>query len=259
MKRFLSAKFQITILIVLGLTFAEHTAHDRFYLTPILMYHHIDGRSEEWKLSVSPESFEKQMEYLKKHNYKVLELEDYIRRIKKGGKIERKTVVITFDDGYDNNHTNALPILKKFGFPATIFIQVDGTGRDGYMTRDEVADLIRSNIHIGSHTLHHPFLPDVPAEQKKTEITESKALLENEFNVPITLFSYPGGGFDEEARQLVIDAGYEGAVATHPGWDYPNKDPYALKRIRISRTADNPFVFWIQLSGFYTYIEELRG
>lgn len=236
-----------------------HLTLTRFYLTPILMYHHVDGRAGEWKLSVSPQSFAAQMEYLYQNDYQVLDLGDYIGRLKKGQKIPGKTVVITFDDGYKNNFTEALPVLKKYGFPSTIFIQVDGIGREGYMTQEEIKTLIKNGIHIGSHTVHHGFLPDLSVEDKRSEIVLSKKTLEEALGIPVPLFSYPGGGFDAVSRQIVVESGYAGAVATHPGRDYPNKDPYALKRIRISRTSDNLLVFWLQLSGFYTYYEELRG
>lgn len=231
---------------------------DRLHVTPILMYHHIDGRAQEWKLSVSPESFRRQMEYLKKHRFEVLDLREYVRRLKAGEKTGRKTVVLTFDDGYDNNLTNAMPVLKEMGFPATVFIQTDGAGRKGYMTDDEVRKLIQNGVSIGSHTVHHAFLPNVPTQTQRAEILDSKLILEKKFGVEVPMFSYPGGGFDASARQIAIESGYEGAVATHPGKDYPDKDPYALRRIRIARTSDNPIVFWAQLSGYYTYLEKAR-
>lgn len=241
------------------LLLAAHAGLSRAYMTPILMYHHVDERWQEWKLSVSPDSFERQMEFLKAHRYNVLSLGDYIDLLKNKKPIPKKSVVITFDDGYDNNFTEAFPILKKMQFPATIFIQVDGVGRKGYMTWDDILILIENGIEIGSHTVHHGFLPNLSEEEMKKEICESKAQLETHLQRPVPLFSYPGGGFTPAARQAVIDAGYAGAVATHPKHHYPNLDPYALKRIRISRTSDNLFVFWFQLSGFYTYYEEFRG
>jgi peptidoglycan/xylan/chitin deacetylase (PgdA/CDA1 family) len=231
----------------------------RAYSTPILMYHHVDERWQEWKLSVSPASFARQMEFLKAHRYRVLSLGEYVDLLRSGRPIPKKSVVITFDDGYDNNFTEAFPVLKKMEFPATIFIQVDGVGRKGYMTWDDITILLENGIEIGSHTMHHGFLPDLSDADMRKEIYESKAVLENQLQRPITLFSYPGGGFNAEARQHVIDAGYLGAAATHPGPDHPDRDPFALKRIRISRTSDNLFVFWLQLSGFYTLYEEFRG
>ena len=123
----------------------------------------------------------------------------------------------------------------------------------------ELYRLSDNGIEFGSHTTHHAFLPDLTVEESRKEIQESKSALEKILNHPVDLFSYPGGGFTEEIRKIVIESDYKGAVATHPGASYPNRDPYALKRIRISRTCDNLFVFWFKISGFYTYFEELRG
>ena len=243
------------ILLAVGLYFGASHA----YVTPILMYHHVDHRSQEWKLSVSPKNFERQMEFLKAHQYEVLSLSEYLDLLKSQKPIPKKSVVITFDDGYDNNFVHAFPVLKKMEFPAAIFIQVDGISRAGYMTQEDISILLDNDIEIGSHTVHHGFLPDLEPKAIEREIVQSKKILENRFHEPITLFSYPGGGFNDKVRQAVMEAGYEGAVATHPGADYPDRDPYALKRIRISRTADNLFVFWLKVSGFYTYWEELRG
>lgn len=259
MKKLFRFRYLLMFIVAIPVVFTVTGISSGHYATPILMYHHIDGRAAEWKLSVAPEQFEKQMKFLKEHNYQVMSLKTYIGKIKSGEKVRHKTVVLTFDDGYDNNYTEAYPVLKKYGFPATIFIQVDGIGRDGYMTEDQIRELIENGIEIGSHTMHHGFLPNLSHEQKALEIYDSKNELEARFGIPIDVFSYPGGGFDAESREMVIDAGYIGATATHPGWDYPNLDPYALKRIRVSRTADNPIVFWLQLTGLYTFYEELRG
>lgn len=227
--------------------------------TPILTYHHIDYRDRQWKLSVSPEAFRKQMEFLKAHQYKVLGLSDYIDRLKHKKYIPKKAVVITFDNGYDNNFIHAFPVLKKLGFPATIFVQVGGINRRSYMTDEDLMILADNGIEIGSYTIHHGYLPNLGTEAKTKEIYDSKSMLELLIKSPVTLFCYPGGGLDEESRKMVEDAGYEGAVISSSARKIPTKDPYALKRIRISRSADNLFVFWFKISGFYTLIEELRG
>lgn len=245
--------------IFAGFLFLAYAGLSGAYLTPILMYHHIDNRSQEWKLSVSPESFARQMEFLKAHRYRVMPLSEYIELLKTGKKIPKKSVVITFDDGYDDNFTNAFPVLKKMGFPATIFVQVDGIDREGYMASEDLLILMENGIEIGSNTTHHSWLPDLKGAELEQEIAGSKAFLERKFDDPVTLFAYPGGGFTREARQRVVEAGYEGAVVTHPGPGYPNRDPFALKRIRIARSADHLLVFWLKVSGFYTYFDEWRG
>ena len=259
MRRNLVLRSAAVLIAALACVFAVRALLEPFYLTPVLMYHHIDGHSRESKLSVSPESFERQLDFFKKHGYRVLSLDAYVAMLKSGKRPGGKSVVLTFDDGYDDNSKVAAPLLKKMGFPATFFIQVDGTGRSGYMTESEVRELPSFGVTIGSHTVHHGFLPGLSPEKRDEEIVQSKRMLEERYGVPVKLFSYPGGGFDADARQRVIDAGYEGAVATHPGPSYPHRDPYALKRIRISRTADNPVVLWLQVSGYYTYLEEIRG
>ena len=240
------------------MVFVVVLALSRLYTTPILMYHHIDYRWREWKLSVSPESFYRQMEFLKAHRYNVLSLSEYLRLIKEKKAVPKKSVVITFDDGLDNNFLYAYPVLKKMDFPASIFVQLNGIGRSGYLTKDDIIILSQGGIEIGSHTLNHAFLPHLPKEEARNEIFESKKELEKIIGKPINLFSYPGGGWNEETARWVKEAGYEGAVATNSA-SYFHTNPYALRRVRISRTADDLFVFWIKCSGFYHLIEGIRG
>lgn len=241
------------VILVLG-----YLALSRLYVTPILMYHHIDERAQEWKMSVSPESFARQMEFLKTHGYRVLSFVEYARLLKAGKKIPKKSIVITFDDGYQDNFTNAYPVLHKMQFPATIFMQIDGIGRAGYLTSEDLAIMSENHIDIGSHTLHHAFLPSVISEVAREEIFESKDKLEEILGKPVLVFAYPGGGHTPESVELVQEAQYEAAAATHDPLGGP-LNPYALRRIRISRTADNLFVFWLQVSGFYHIIEDIRG
>jgi len=254
MRRFLKVRFIAFLAVPIAIAWVL----SRFYATPVLMYHHIDARAAEWKLSVSPESFSRQMEFLKAHRYRVIPMMDYVRMLKEGESIPKKSVVITFDDGYDNNFTDAYPVLKKMGFPATIFIQVDGLGREGYVTVEDLNIMTDNGIDIGSHTVHHGFLPSLSLEEQRSEIVDSKLALEELLGRPVPLFTYPGGGYTEASVQIVREAGYEGAATTSkPG--RPDLDPYALRRIRISRTCDNLLVFWIKCSGFYQWIEKIRG
>jgi peptidoglycan/xylan/chitin deacetylase (PgdA/CDA1 family) len=250
-------KFLRPFLFVIFFVGADQTAF-HFYVAPILMYHHIDHRSDDWKLSVSPENFKRQMDFLKAHQYKVLSLPDYARMIREGESVPRKSVVITFDDGYADNYENAFPVLKDLGFAATIFIQTGSIGKRGYVTRDQVKMLSRHGIEIASHTVNHPFLPDLDEEGWESEMTQSKEALERLLGKPVSSFSYPGGGFNEDIRNMAQAVGYETATTTHLGplW---HRDPMALRRIRISRTADSLWVFWLKVSGFYTWWEWARG
>jgi len=243
----------VFILVIAGFLWAKEQ-----YCVPIIMYHRIDDQAESSKLSVSPESFERQMQFLKRHNYNVVKLEELPDLINKGN-IPYKTIAITFDDGYENNYTEAYPILKELDIPATIFISPALIGIEDYLTWDQVIEMSESTvISIGSHTMTHAWLPGLVEQRFDTEITDSKRAIESHTRKRTPSFSYPLGGFDRHVREKIIKAGYRIATATNPGKDYPKHDIFAMKRVRISRTSDNLLVFWIETSGFYTWVKEHR-
>ncbi len=227
------------------------------YVVPILMYHRIDENSTNSRLSVSPESFERQMEFLKSRGYNVVSLGELIDLIKKRN-IPYKTVAITFDDGYENNFISAYPVLKRLGFPATIFIIVALVSQPEYMTWDQIRELSENGIDIGSHTMTHAWLPDLDDKGLQVQLVDSKRALESHLEKRVDFISYPLGGFNRSVLEKVREAGYKGGCATNPPDGYPDDDIYALKRLRISKTSDNLFVFWIETSGFYTWLKELR-
>lgn len=257
MKLHRNRKIAGLFIISVFLAFAFFWAKDQ-YVVPIAMYHNIDDNAAFSKLSVSPESFKKQILFLKSHDYNVVRLED-LPDIIRGGKIPYKTLAITFDDGYENNYKNAYPVLKECGLTATIFISPALIGREGYLTWEQVIEMSESGvISIGSHTMSHAYLPDLPEQKLKIEIFDSKRAIESHIRKEIYSFSYPVGAFNDYVREKVIKAGYKIAVATNPGKDYPKHDLFAMKRQRISNTSDSLFVFWIETSGFYTWIKEHR-
>lgn len=231
------------------------------YVAPILMYHSIHPQAKpENRLAVSTEAFRRQMSFLKRHRYNVLSLEDLANLIKHKKKIPHRTLSITFDDGYKDNYAYAFPILKEYSLPATIFIIINEVGRADRLSWDEIKEMQGSGlISFGSHTLTHKYLEEIKTEEElKKEVYDSKKILENKLAKPVNTFSYPSGRFTIQMRKLVIDTGYKLAVATNPGKKFPNDDIYALKRLRISSTSDKLFVFWIESSGYYTFIKEHR-
>lgn len=227
------------------------------YVPPILMYHKIDYNYMQSKLSVSPESFERQMRLLSK-KYKVLPLEKMVKLIAEG-KREKKVVAITFDDGYENNYLYAYPILLKYEIPATIFVTVNYIGKQSYLSWDQIKEMQNSGlIEIGSHTINHVNLKELSLKELRKEIFESKKILEARLGNKIKFISYPGGAFDERVKKMVKLAGYQAGFTTDPGEKFPNDDIFALKRVRISRSSDNLLVFRIYTSGYYTWIKEMR-
>ncbi|MCX5693440.1 MAG: polysaccharide deacetylase family protein [Candidatus Omnitrophica bacterium] len=228
------------------------------YVVPIIMYHKIDGNSATSRLSVSPESFKAQMRFLKNQHYNVVKLEDLAEMVREN-RLPSKTIAITFDDGYEDNYLYAYPVLKELGLSATIFIIPAMVGSDGYLTWDQVVDMSESGIvTIGNHSLSHSWLTSLAVQKLDSEIVDSKRSIESHIRKDVNTFSYPLGGFNKDVRERVIEAGYKIAVATNPGKRYPKHDLFAMKRLRISSTSDNLFVFWFEITGFYTWIKEHR-
>lgn len=228
------------------------------YVVPIIMYHKIDENSGVSRLSVSPESFKAQMNFLKDWHYNVVKLEDLAEMVKEN-RFPSKTIAITFDDGYENNYLEAYPVLKELNLHATIFVIPAMVGSEGYVTWGQILEMSESGvIAIGSHTMTHPWLPDQPDQKLDSEIAGSKRSIESHLNKKADAFSYPAGGFNQNVRDKVIKAGYKIAVTTNPGKKYPKHDLFAMKRLRISSSSDNLFVFWFEITGFYTWIKEHR-
>jgi len=229
------------------------------YVAPVIMYHSVDGNDQVSKLSISPKSFSRQMEFLKKNKYNVVSLEKLASYMRSGERMPPKTIAITFDDGFYNNYQYAYPVLKKYGLPATIFVIVSKIGKPGYLGWKEIKEMSDSGlITIGSHTMSHLWLPAMGTKQLKYELERSREILESRTGRSVTELCYPVGAHDDRVKAAAAAAGYACAVATNPGRAASAGDIYAIKRVRISRTSDNLFVFWVETSGYYTWIKEQR-
>ena len=262
----------LTVLCILVVVFAAfYIWLQNQYVVPILMYHSISsertepigvvGRPFKVRLHlniVSPQTFDKQMAYLKNNGYQVITLNDFVEGDKVGRKFPQKTVVITFDDGYMDNYTQAFPILKKYHFPATIFLITDAVGTNSALLNwAQVKEMSQYGIDFESHTRHHAYLPKLSLERMKDEIVGSKRVLEGHLGKPVYYIAYPSGGFSEEVKAVVALAGYKAAFATNRGYDRFNIDLYELNRIHIDN-RDNEFVLWSKLSGFYDLFRPLK-
>lgn len=237
------------------------------YVVPIIMYHQVlPSPDQGYRLAVSTQTFDRQMCFLKRHKFNVLPLEDLIRLIREKKRIPPRTVVITFDDGYRDNYIYAFPVLKKYGLPATIFLianevgRVNSLGIPDRVSWKEILEMYDSElITFGSHALGPEPLINIHSEEElRNQIFNSKSKIEKETGSQINIFSYPEGLFNRQIKQLVIDSGYIGAVATNPGKQSSSGDVFALKRIRISENAANMFIFALEVSGFYTFVKEYK-
>ncbi len=245
----------ITALVVIA---AVYLFLSKIYVVPVLMYHSIDHNDLMTKLSVSPESFVRQMGFLHSRRYNIVGLDKVASYISKKEKAPPKTLAITFDDGYYNNYQYAYPVLKKYNIPATIFVIVDKIGEPGYVGWKELKEMSDSGvITIGSHTVSHKWLPSLGSDRLKDELERSKRIIEEKLGKEVDFLCYPIGAVNDRVERAAKDAGYYCAVGTNPRRFAPD-DIFAIKRIKISRTSNSMFVFWIETSGYYTWIKEQR-
>jgi len=184
---------------------------------PILMYHSISKTEDKANiLGINKDIFKWQMEYLQKHNYRVVSLKTAGDMIMQGKKIPPRSVVLTFDDGHRDFYTEAYPVIKKYKFNVAIFPTVYNTeaGND-YMNWAELNNLKEGGlVDIGSHGLCHQSLTRIPLLQAKEQIIASKAIFEKKLKKPVIFFSYPFGAVNDSIEEVVKEAGYESAVGT---------------------------------------------
>lgn len=225
---------------------------------PILMYHKVnpDPKTGGLGLRVPPEKFEAQMKYLADCGYRTISLSEVTDYINKGGKFPLRSVVLTFDDGYLDNYQYVFPILKKYGYTATIFVVANCVGKENYFDArtgiqpenklagwDELKEMAQYGIIIGSHTLDHPRLAKISSEEALRQIRESKALIEKNLKKPVFFFAYPYGSYKTDTVKLVKESGYLAAVTSEQGLAGRSSDVYTLKRIRVLGSYDlNKFI-----------------
>lgn len=212
---------------------------------PMLAYHKVSDTEEAY--SVAPADFARQMAYLADKGYTAVSMADLVGHMTAGTPLPPRPVVITFDDGYADNYFTALPIMARYGMKATVFVVTDFVGERPYMTWEEVRALRAAGTEIGSHTLHHRALPDLPAGERLRDLAMSKEGLEWRLDAPVRFLAYPFGRYDADTIAALKAAGYRAAASTRLGLNNPGDDLYALKRINIPRSRWGMLEFRLRL------------
>ena len=204
---------------------------------PILEYHSItdnpDPRAEIY--SVPPAEFSAQLDYLQENGYTTITLNDYMKARQYGDPFPEKPIVLTFDDGYADNYSEMLPILEAHGMTAVVYVITNYMGKPGYMTFEQIQDMQRRGIEIGSHGADHLPLPALTGQFLDNQIRQSKILLEWSGLEPIGSMSYPNGIYSEEIIQMLKAENYLTAVTGEVGLNNFETDPYKLRRVHIRK------------------------
>jgi peptidoglycan/xylan/chitin deacetylase (PgdA/CDA1 family) len=215
------------------------------------MYHSIvNGKSSSDCLSIK--TFEEQMKYLKDNGYQTISLTDLYKYFMKQKPIPEKSVVLTFDDGYEDNYTAMFPVLKKYNFKATIFVITSHIDKNHkFMTSKQLLEMDKYGIDIESHTVNHERLKLLSKNKQLKTLIQSKKDLEKILNKKINFFAYPGGGYNKSAISAVKEAGYIMAFTIDGkwrGWSSKNDGMLSLHRINIRFFRDNMNAFKIGIS-----------
>lgn len=213
-----------------------------------LMYHHVaeQNPSSLDPFTVAPAMLEKHLVFLKENGYTPVSLKE----LQEGAPVQ-KPVMLTFDDGYEDNYKNLFPLLKKYNVPAVIFLVADKIGSPEYMTWEQVREMKNSGlVQFGSHTCSHRRLRSLPDEEIARELVRSKQILEEQLGEPVTAFCYPfgAGGFDKRVRPQVFKAGYLFDFSTKKGVNPWPWNPAKTLLRAFPRGGETLFDYHLQLT-----------
>jgi peptidoglycan/xylan/chitin deacetylase (PgdA/CDA1 family) len=189
---------------------------------PVLMYHYIrvnpDPRDRTgFALSVTPAAFHSQMDYLARNHFNVIPLSQAVAAIRAHGPLPPRPVVLTFDDGYADFYTTAVPEMRRYGFTATDYVVPGLIGRGSFMSWSQVIAADRLGFTIGAHTMHHVALAGIRSSSAIWEMLESKRQLQEMVGHPVIEFAYPYGSFNAYLAGRARAMGFESAASTIAG------------------------------------------
>ena len=228
----------------------SNAAYAEETIIPILVYHNFTTKeSSSYKINIV--EFEKQMDYLATHNYSVISLSELLKGLR-DSQLPPKPIVITIDDGFKSTYTLAYPVLKKYNFPATLFLYTNFIEKNSHsLTWEEIREMTKNNIEIGSHTLSHCNLLKYKKNENyetylariRREIFLSKEILESKIGRKVKFFAYPYGAYSSTIKDLAIQAGYEGIVNANSMNNTLIGDPFSLNRqIIFGQSSFNSFI-----------------
>ncbi|MEO8433863.1 MAG: polysaccharide deacetylase family protein [Pyrinomonadaceae bacterium] len=231
---------------------------------PVIFYHKIDRPAPDSLVRggfTPPGRFARQMAYLKKSGFVFYTASELVAHFQQHGVFPEKGIAVTFDDGWQDNFTNAFPVLKELGVKATIFIipsvvgetstkaAAKGEGPRAHLSRAEILEMARAGIEFGSHSLNHRWLPQLTPTEVKFEVEEARTQIEQLTQKPCLTFAYPAGYFSDEAKEIIRAAGHTAAFTTVYG-PTDQIDLYALNRTEVLRHDRFMFQFASKVKPF---------
>ena len=212
----------------------------------ILEYHKVNNRTKD-EYTVTPEEFAAQMDELLAQGYETISILDFLRAKKGKQQLPEKPVIVTFDDGYSDNCTEALPILEARGMKATVIMVTNYIGLPGYLSWDQLKEIEKRGVELGSHTANHLPLTEMSLEEARDEMKKSKLMMEWKGLNTIFTLSYPNGKFDAALPGVLKEEEYLAAVTGDPGLNTFETNPYLLQRTNIPPSRFGIWEFRLRL------------
>jgi peptidoglycan/xylan/chitin deacetylase (PgdA/CDA1 family)/glycosyltransferase involved in cell wall biosynthesis len=222
---------------------------------PALLYHHV-GPAHPGAvpgLTISPKRFERQVRWLARRGYAGIRASDWLGWLREGRSLPEKPVLFTFDDAYTDIAKYALPILRKYGFSATVFVvtgrlggtntwdETEGSSTLRLMTAEEIVYWAGQGIEFGAHSRTHAHLTELPTAELTAEVAGSKRDLGALLGSPVISFAYPYGEYNETVREMARNE-FDLVFGVEEGLNFLADDPHGIKRAYIGH-RDSMFEF----------------
>ena len=213
----------------------------------VFVYHRFDD-SRFPSTNISTQNFRAHLETIQRQNFTVLPLGQVVDRIKRGESLPQRCAVITIDDAYRSFVTAGWPLLKSFGFPATLFVSAGTVGVGEYLDWHELRALHGEGVEIGNHSASHAYLLDQMNDENWAarvlgDLSHAQKLFEHNLGFTPRLFAYPYGEFSPELVELVRQAGFDAAFGQQSGVLTPDQDLFRLPRFPTGGVYASPGEF----------------
>ena len=228
---------------------------------PVLMYHRVVERKlafTEYDIHITQQSMEKQLLFLKHRGIETIGFEDLLYR-----QLPKKPIILTFDDGFEDNYQYLFPLLKKYQMKAVIYLIGDrhlrnnawdvqeGLQEAQLLTQPQITEMLKSGlVEFGSHSMSHPDLTKLSPNEIRKEVGGSKQALEAFLGKPVFSFAYPYGSVNEEIKSITAQEGYTFGIAVESGPILFGDDLMEIQRIYIPSWT-SILSYYIKTSGLY--------
>ncbi|MCC5931650.1 MAG: polysaccharide deacetylase family protein [Cyclobacteriaceae bacterium] len=204
---------------------------------PCFVYHRF-GDNRYPSTNVTVPEFRSHLQYLKNEGYRVLTLGEAVKIISRQEPVSGKMACITVDDGYKSFLQGAMPLLREFGYKATLFVNTETVGAGDYLSWADLQKLMQEGIELGNHSHAHPYFLNTPEQERKavfvSDVQKAQDLFEEHLGIQPEIFAYPYGEFDQIMEESLRSMGFIAAAAQNSGVLCESSNIYGIPRFPMA-------------------------